>query len=173
MSSLTIEVLSWVLEKQAAVEASSVYLVSNILFLCYLFVAISLSKSLYLGAFLLSEMILYFFIPGNISDYIIFIVNVAIYSIMYWVVTSTNNIDTLNAYVIMILFQMAMALDAFIYPKDKTFLYSAYEYIFMAIHLYIINTLIPRKLIGRCLEGLSNRIFNLFGYNYNFALLLL
>ena len=92
---------------------------------------------------------------------------------MYWVLTSTNNINTLKAYVIMILFQMVMVLDAFIYPKDKTLLYSTYEYIFMVIHLYIISTLIPRELIGRCLEGFSNRIFNLFGYNYNFTLLLL
>ena len=173
MSSLTIEALSWVLEKQAAVEVSSVYFVSNILFLCYLLVAVYLSKSLFLGAFLLSELILYFIVPADISDYLIFIVNIVIYSVMYWILTSTNNINTLKAYVIMILFQMVMGLDASIYPKDKTLLYSAYEYIFMVIHLYIISTLIPRKLIRRCLEGFSNRIFNLFGYNYNFTLLLL
>ena len=79
------------------------------------------------------------------------------------------NVKMLFSYGIMILFQSAMAVDAYIFQDIETLIYSAYEYVILAIHLYIITVLIQWRALVGAVGAIARSIANFLNIGYAFA----
>lgn len=157
------------LSGKRVVEAQNL---SNLVFVLYLIPLIMNRKCAYIGAFLLCEFIGYSSVLDNQDDFVFYVSFSALFSIFYWSeVFFGKNIKIALAYGIMVLFQVTMVLDAIFYPEIETSIYAAYEYIVVAIHIYIIIVLTDfkklRAALGDCINGISD--FLGVGYNLSFC----
>ncbi|MGB0943122.1 MAG: hypothetical protein ACPGUE_12000 [Marinomonas sp.] len=167
--SLIIEVLSWVqASAPKAVEAARRS--SDILLLCYLFAYFINRKGCYIVAFLLVELVSNLSVTDALIDYQYYLMYVVMYCLIYWYGTyEAFKYKTLFGYVIIILFEIVMALDAYYNIEVETFAWQNYEHIVMVIHIYIIATLFGWKAIRRGLGDFINSVFGISSANYNLA----
>ena len=144
--------------------------VSNTLLFLYLISLFFTKKGFYIGAFLVIEVLGGSTLLSGFDDTMFYVAIASAFCFCYWFeLINGKNIKILFAYGIMVLFQSAMVLDAYIYPDVKTNIYMAYEYVVMAIHIYIVIVLVePRSLI----KSLGDRIVsfsNFLGIGYNLS----
>jgi len=114
--------------------------VSNLLLTLYVISYTFNKKACFIAAFFMGE------IFGNTFNFIdleygyrVFIGYAVIYCALYWVcVVNKESIKTLTACGIMILFQILMVKDAFLYYAYETFIDTYYVYFIVLTHLLII-----------------------------------
>lgn len=163
-----IEVLSWVQLSARKIEVAAS--LSNFLILLYGISYFFNRKAVYLMAFLFVEVLAYSSIFDGLSDVLYYLAYSAMYSICYWLAfCSGAKVKTIVGYVILVLFQLSMACDAYIYPNVETDLYNNYEAVILAVHVYIISTLHDWRLVGRLMGDIRNYMHNFFSVNYNFS----
>lgn len=167
-----IEFLQWAQLNALKVEVTTSATLSNLLLVLYFITYLNNKKGFYIGAFLFVELIGASFALDNYSSAEFYLGYAVIYASCYWYELKIGkNIRILFAYGIMVLFQSMMVLDAYIYQDTATRIYQAYEYIVVAIHLYIIIVLIDigkvRASVGDCINGISD--FLGIGYNLSFC----
>ena len=165
-----LELLQWVHLSGKKVEIARN--ASDILIALYFLSYLINKKSFYTGAFLLIEFLGTSALMDWSSNAFFYLMYANLYCLCYYYqLKKGKNIKILFAYGIMVLFQTAMVLDAYIYKDIITHIYKAYEFVVVGIHLYIITVLIePRKLIktlGDSLNSLSD--FLGIGYNLSFC----
>tara|TARA_R110000868_G_scaffold210375_1_gene460364 strand:+ start:2804 stop:3334 length:531 start_codon:yes stop_codon:yes gene_type:complete len=163
-----IELLQWVHLSDEKVKA--VQSLSNILIFLYVIASMINKQMFFLFAFLVVEAFGNLIFFKGLSDIDYYLVYAAIYCWCYWfcVVTKCNTKIAI-AYGIMVLFQMLMAADAYIFQGIETLIYSAYEYVVLAIHLYIIAMLIQWRALIRALGAIARSIANFLNLGYAFA----
>lgn len=165
-----IELLEWVQANELKTVITTSSTLSNLLLLLYCLTYIKSTKGFYIGAFLFVEFLGSSFTLKSYSNIIFYLVYATAYAISYWhEVKIGKNIKIMLAYGIMVLFQSAMVIDAYFYPKVITSIYKAYEYIVVAIHLYIVVVLIKPRPLFKALGDSINRLFGLLGVGYNLS----
>tara|TARA_R110002012_G_scaffold24590_1_gene82030 strand:+ start:5714 stop:6283 length:570 start_codon:yes stop_codon:yes gene_type:complete len=142
--------------------------VSNTLIILYAISYMLNRKAVFITAFLLIEML------GLLSpvDYITgcsvgcvtywpyYFMCAIGYSFCYWVIfNQTGSLKKCSGYVMLVLLELTITYNEWAQPTIETFLYTHYEYIIMAIHIYIIITVIEW---GRTINA-TNDIFNSIG----------
>lgn len=163
-----IEVLSWVQLSARKIEVAAS--LSNFLILLYVISYFFNRKAVYLMAFLFVEVLAYSSIFDGLSDVLYYLAYSAMYSICYWLAfCSGAKVKTIVGYVILVLFQLLMAYDAYTYPRTETFIYSGYETVILAVHVYIISTLHDWRFVGRIVGNFRDYMHNIFSVNYNFS----
>lgn len=152
------------------VEVTTSATLSNILLLLYCLTYLQNKKGFYIGAFLLIEFVGSSFLLDDFDNTLFYLFISMSFVFCYWYEALIGkNIKILFAYGIMILFQSAMAIDAYIFQDIETLIYSAYEYVVLAIHLYIIAVLIQRRALVRALGAIARSIANFLNIGYAFA----
>lgn len=165
------EILQWVqLSAPNPLQITTSQTISNLLILLYFLAWLNNKKGFYIEAFLFIEIAGSSVLLSYLSSSMFYVYYAALYAFCYWFEAIIGkNIKILLAYGIMVLFQSAMVLDAYIYPNVETSIYQSYEYIVMFIHLHIIISLIN---IGKLIKSLGDRIIsfsNFLGIGYNLS----
>lgn len=161
------ELIQWALPKVSEEIKITAASESNILFAMYAWLFYSNRKGCFIAAFFIVETI------GVISYtelHYRYLSYAVIYSFTYWYLFINNyRLKIMSGYVIMLLFQLVMTADAYYYPKTKTFLYVSYEYIIVAIHCYIISTIMDRGAFIKVLGDCARRVFNMLDIGYRLS----
>lgn len=159
--------LEWVLPKNLEVSGVLAQNVSNILILLYAVSYILNRKAVFITAFLLVE------VMGMLSpvDYIVgcsmdcesyegyYLMYSVGYVFCYWVVfNQTKSIKICSGYVILVLFELTVSYEEWTRLSSETFFYAYYEYIIMAIHIYIISTITKRRSVNRIVRSIIDYI---------------
>ena len=145
-----IEFYLWVLQKESAKSLVTAKSVSNFIVSLYVLSYIINRKSCFLVAFFIAELVGVLSIYETIGLQYRYIAYSMVYSSMYWYLHKSGySLRILSGYVIMLIFQITAAADAYIYTEVETYIYILYEYFIMAIHIYIISTVIDRKVFFR------------------------
>ena len=150
--------------------------VSNIILLSYLVAYCANRKGCYIVAFLFIEVSGNLSITEALTNSQYYLMYAMLYCSIYWYGSNKSfTFKTLSGYVIMVIFQLCMAADAYFYPETETVIYQCYEYIVMAIHLYIITTLFRWRKIRRNMGdylvgsfGINSDNYNITFFCYNF-----
>lgn len=149
--------LEWVQlnEKKAVLEI--VQSASNLLFSLYVISYIFNKKAAFLVAFLLVEIYGNSSISSGLTKPEYYRGYAFLYMVTYWVVFyKYHMVKSLVGYVILVLFELAMSVDAIYFPDDETYIDTNYTSIIVLIHLYIVATLIDWRLLRAFLgEGLG------------------
>tara|TARA_R110002096_G_scaffold66306_1_gene161366 strand:- start:23952 stop:24524 length:573 start_codon:yes stop_codon:yes gene_type:complete len=127
-------------------------------------------KGFYIGAFLFIE--LYGLSMSNIGLSAIgcFVGYASLYCICYKVCFEViKNIKVTLFYGIMILFQTAMAGDAYFYPNTQTLIYVSYEYVVFVIHLCVIVSVANFRRLQAFMGKAVNGVFNMFDIGYSLS----
>ncbi len=147
--------------------------ISNSLLLLYVLASLTSRKYFFIVVFIVGEVFSFFAIlTGMVGDieFMYYLSAASMYCLFYWsAIVMKCNVKILFAYGIMVLFQSAMAIDAYIFQDIETLIYSAYEYVVLAIHLYIIAALIQWKAIIRAVGAIARSIVNFLNIGYAFA----
>jgi len=146
---------------------------SNFLVIAYVLSWIISKQSRYLVAFLFVESFTMWLLYRGVDAVTYFQLSTVVACFICYVGEITKfNLKALLGYVIICLFELTMVADAYFYSEVETVLYSYYEYIIVAIHLYIIASLFRwsriRKGMGRYLDGIFGISSN--GYSASFLL---
>lgn len=140
---------------------------SNLLLIGYCLSALIIKRASYLMPFLFAETITkleLFNTTGNVN-YFLQLSFVA--CVIYWVGKRLNfNHKALFCYVIIAIFELFMAADAYFYPKTVTHIYESYEFIIVAIHIFIIASTIDLRKIRLYSRRLSSSFRGLFRDSY-------
>jgi hypothetical protein len=163
-----LELLQWVHLSGRKVEIARN--ISDILIALYFVSYLINKKAFYIGAFLFIEFMGSSALVDWSSNVFFYLMYASLYSLCYhYQLEKGKNIKILFAYGIMVLFQTAMVLDAYIYKDTITHIYQAYEFVVVGIHIYIIIALIkPRKLI-KTLGNSANWLSNFLGIGYSLS----
>ena len=154
--------------KNLSLKALAAENVSNILIILYAISYMLNRKAVFITAFLLIEILGLLspvdYITGCSTDcltYWPYYFMCAIgYSFCYWIVfNQTRSLKKCSGYVMLVLLELTITYNEWARPTVETFLYSHYEHIVMAIHIYIIITVIEW---GRTIDA-TNDIFNSIG----------
>jgi len=168
--------LEWVLPKNLKISVLLARNVSNILIFLYVMSYLLNRKAVFITAFLLIEILGVLspvdYIAGcsmTCESYEFYYLMYAIgYVFCYWVVYSqTKSIKICSGYVILVLFELTMSYNEWTQPEIETFIYSHYEYIIMAIHIYIISTITKRRSINRFISSFIDCIRYKLGVSYS------
>lgn len=137
---------------------------SSLLLFLYILASLTSGKYFFIVVFIVGEALGVFGIALGAHgsyEFMYYLSASAMYCLFYWAANAIKcNVKILFAYGIMILFQSIMVIDAYIFQNIETFIYSAYEYVVLAIHLYIIITLIRWNTLFRALGDFANGIAN-------------
>jgi|GEM_PF-6880625 len=162
------EALSWVLlsvKKGVAAQSAS-----NILLALYVMSYIKIKSATYLVAFLCVEVYGNIYLSDYLTTFQYYLGYAFIYSIIYlYVFHNKGQLKILAAYVILILFELIMCLDAIYYPDTETYIYTIYANIVVFIHLYIIAQTINRRKLRASVGASLNALGRVLGVNYNLS----
>lgn len=162
-----IELYQWALLKESATNLVTAKNASNLLLALYVMSYIINRKSCFIAAFFIVEFV---GVLGYTSLHHRYLAYALIYSLMYWYLFFNRyTLKIMSGYVIMLLFQAAMAADAYLYYKTETVLYILYEYIIVAIHIYIISTIVDRKALTRIVGDSFRKLFNMLDIGYSLS----
>ncbi len=169
-----IELLQWLLLNQS--ESDLIALsqkISNLLLLLYILSSAISGKYFFIFVFVVVEVFGVLAIASGMHgdyEFAYYISLSSLYCLFYWsAIVMKCNVKILFAYGIMILFQSAMAIDAYIFQDIETLIYSAYEYVVLAIHLYIIAMLIQWRALIRAVGAIARSIADFLNIGYAFA----
>lgn len=161
------ELIQWVLPKASAEAKTIAASESNILLAAYVCLFALNRKSCFIVAFFVVEIIGAMNYTQNHYRYLSYS---AVYSFVYWYLFINNyKLKIMSGYVIMLLFQLVMTADAYYYPKTQTPIYICYEYIVVAIHCYIISTIMDRGAFIKVLGDCARRVFNMLDIGYRLS----
>ena len=164
------EILSWVHLSDLRVEAAQN--ASNLLLCLYVISYILTKRAAILVAFLLVELYGNLGIFSGLTDVQYYLGYSVIYSGVYWVLFNNHyRLKTLSGYVILILFEIVMAIDVKAYPDVETYVSTNYEIIIVFVHLYIIATRIRWNPLRTCLGASIDALGRIMANNYNIAFL--
>lgn len=128
---------------------------SNTLIFLYYIAYLTNKKGCFIAVFLFVELVGNSFIISGLSDSGYYLSYSFLYCICYAVVVNVSkSIKTLAGYVILILFELTMSYNEWKQPEIETFFYTYYEYIIVAIHIYIISTVFDRRAFDRFTRGI-------------------
>lgn len=152
--------------------------VSNILIVLYAISYILNRKAVFITAFLLVE------VMGMLSpvDYIVgcsmdcesyegyYLMCAVGYVFCYWAVFKhTKSIKICSGYAILVLFELTISYEEWMQLNSETFFYSYYEYIIMAIHIYIISTITKRTTINGIARSITDCIRHKLDTSYSIS----
>jgi hypothetical protein len=141
---------------------------SDLILLGYLFALMTNKKCYFIVVFLLCEVLAYSGILNNLSDFMFYMVFASIYSALYhYLFFAKSSIKTIIACGIIVLFNAGAAMDAVFYPQTETILYSNYEAIVVAVHFYLIYTLINWQVLRSVMGASVSWVYRSMGFNYN------
>ena len=102
---------------------------ADLLLIAYFLVYLFNRKSCFIVAFLLTEFYGNSFISDGLNDVNFYLCYSLFYIVLYFkVIKEKETIQTITAVVLIIILDAGSALDAWIYPKDETIFYQAYQY---------------------------------------------
>lgn len=162
------EFIQWAAQLKASAESLTAPSASNAILIAYLIAYLTNRKSCFIVAFFIFEFVgVLTFYDSYGLHYRYLAYSIAI-SLMYWYLfISGYKLKILSGYVIMLLFQLAMVTDAYIYYDVETFLWTYYEYIIVAIHLYIVSTITNRKRLDKIASDFVGYLRNIYSTSYN------
>ena len=170
--------LEWAQLKNLSLKALVAPNVSNTLIFLYAISYMLNRKAVFITAFLLIEIMGLLspvdYITGCSMDcltywpyYFMYAVG---YSFCYWIVfNQTRSLKKCSGYVMLVLFELTITYNEWARPTVETFIYSYYEYIIMAIHIYIIITVIEW---GRTIDAAASvfaGVFRQFSTSYSLS----
>lgn len=164
-----LEILGWLglLSVKKLVVAQNV---SSALLILYAISYKISNKGCLLTAFILCEFITTSQMAHHLSDSLYYLVGVSVYMLLYcYAYYNKLSINTMLGCVIMILFDLGMALDATIYPDSSTLIYEYYTPINLSIHLYLISTLFRWSRVRRGMEDILRAFTGFFRINDSFS----
>ena len=169
-----INILSNICRASENVDMASV---SSTLLLLYVLSFALIKKGHFLVAFLLVEFISFSAVFDQLSESQYFLFKMLVYVSLYFVLSGLGfKLKSLLPCVIMVLFQLFMAVDAKYYGKDDSFIFINHTYIVTFIHLLIISSLHKWRWINGIMGGFIRVICGFVGssdaiaficYNFN------
>lgn len=164
--------MEWVLElwdlQSASVQAAQK--ISSIVFVFYLFAYYLTKECCFIAAFFIDELISNLSLFDPLLAYQYQLLPVFIYCGLYWHLTINRNkpkVNQLLGCVVIILFNLMVARDAYNNPDVETIIYNNYEYMYVVVHIFLIHTIIDRRLLRRFSSVIISYIGLLVGTNYN------
>ena len=169
-----INTLSNICQASESVEVASV---SSFLLLLYVLSYAKINKGHFLVAFILIEFIGFSAVFEGLTEVQYFLSKMLIYVSLYFILSCRGfKLKSLLPCVIMVLFQLFMAVDAKYYGKDDSFIFINHTYIVTFIHLLIISSLHKWRWINGIMGGFIRVICGFVGssdaiaficYNFN------
>jgi hypothetical protein len=144
---------------------------SDFILICYALVFLLNRKGCFIAVFLFCEVLAYSGFIDGLTNPLYYLLFAGIYSGLYHFLYLTNSkINTVFACAIIVIFSIGAALDAYFYPQIETIFYRSYEFFVVAVHLYLIYTLINWRSLRSAVGSSINSIARSMGINYSLSL---